>query len=146
MKTKKATKPAKKAVKRVVKTATKPTIFDIVTPKTYREFDKSVAKLDKQFGMGKVALIHEDGMGEGIWYTPANAESKKILDGNSYDEFAFVRLANQPLGWNDLTWGGLVKVRTKGPELRPEGRLEDQTDEIIRTDREQILKLRAEKP
>lgn len=109
--------------------------------KTLKALEKEVSKLEKSFGLCKVRLIHEDGSGEGIWAVPADAESKARLDNDkSQDEFAFVRLCNMPLGWNNLNWGGLVRVKTNG-EIRADGHLEEQDLPQIRNDQQNVSTL-----
>lgn len=94
--------------------------------KKFKDLEKKIEELDKSLGLLKVNLIHEGGEGEGIWAVPADPGSKaKIMADSSRGDFAFVRLCNTPLGWNDLTWGGLVRVKTNGDQ-RPMAHLEDQ--------------------
>lgn len=112
--------------------------------KTFKELEKKIDALDKALGLVKVNLIHEDGETEGIWAVPVDPGSKaRILSESSHNEFAFVRLCNTPLGWNGLTWGGLVRVKTRGDE-RPEARLHDQAMPMIDNDKTNLSTLVAE--
>lgn len=112
--------------------------------KTIKDLEKKIESLDKTFGMCKVRLIHEGGEGEGIWAVPADADSKAKLDNDaSIDEYAFVRLCNMPLGWNGLSWGGLVRVKTAGSD-RAVGNLDEQNLAELREDRKNLSKLIAE--
>lgn len=112
--------------------------------KSLKELEKTVQKLDKTLGLTKVRLVHASGDGEGIWAVPTDADSKAKLESDlSHNEFAFVRLMNQPLGWNDLSWGGLVRVKTNG-RLRADGILDDQDLPEIIADRANIQELIAE--
>ena len=112
--------------------------------KKFKDLEKKIDALDKSFGLIKVRLIHESGDSEGIWAVPTDSDSNdKIHSDTSNGEFAFVRLCNTPLGWNDLTWGGLVRVRTAGSQ-RPVARLEDQETPELDTDKTNLSALIVE--
>jgi hypothetical protein len=109
-----------------------------------KELEKEVGKLDKSFGLIKVNLVHETGDNEGIWAVPADATSAaKTKNDNSNGEFVMVRLCNQPLGWNNLTWGGLVRAKTKG-SMRPDAFLEDQGMPLLDSDKSNLGNLVVE--
>lgn len=111
--------------------------------KKFKDLEKKIDGLDKSFGLLKVNLVHESG-NEGIWAVPADADSKtKMESDDSNGEFAFVRLCNTPLGWNDLTWGGLVRVKTNGSE-RPSAHLEDQKIPMLDADKTNLSALVVE--
>jgi hypothetical protein len=114
-------------------------MLEIMMFKNVKGLEKAVEKLEKEFGLCKVNLVHEEGMNEGIWAVPIDADSKAKLDSDvSRDEYAFVRLCNAPLGWNDLTWGGLVRVKTSGDQ-RALGHLNEQNVKEIKEDRANLV-------
>lgn len=102
--------------------------------------NKLVSALVKQFNYCKINLIYAEGVSEGVWCVPVTKEDSRKLRGDSSGEFAFVRLMNASLGWNHLTWGGLIKVITNG-NSRATARLADQTDAILLSDRENLQAL-----
>lgn len=107
--------------------------------KNVKDLEKTIGGLEKEFGFCKVRLVHEDGPGEGIWAVPVDAASKKKLDNDhSTGEYAFIRLCNTPLGWNNLTWGGLVRVKTAGDQ-RAVGNLDEQDLIEIKEDRANLV-------
>lgn len=109
--------------------------------KTFKELEDKIGELDKSLGLCKVRLIHEDGGGEGIWAVPLDPGSKaKLESDSSKGEYAYVRLCNTPLGWNNLTWGGLVRVKTSG-ELRAVGNLDEQDLPDLKADRDNLTTL-----
>lgn len=109
--------------------------------KTIDELNNEIEGLNKKLGITKVNLVHESGEHEGIWAIPLDEESKAKLDSDtSNGEFAFVRLMNQPLGWNDLSWGGLVRVRTNG-DKRAYAEVSDQNLKALTEDRKNLAEL-----
>lgn len=110
-------------------------------PETFDELQAQLTAGVEKYGHLKVTLVHADGSTEGIWAVPADAESAaRYRTSNSRDEAVLVRLTNVPLGWNGLTWGGLVRARTQG-ERRPEAQLHDQAG--LALDRERLRDLVA---
>lgn len=105
---------------------------------TIDELEATIQKLEKDFGFVKVNLVHEGSGNEGIWAVPIDKESDdKLRSDLSNGEHAFVRLANQPLGWNGLTWGGLVRVKTVGSN-RPMAHVSDQNLQILEDDKKSL--------
>ena len=106
--------------------------------KNVKELEQKISALEKEFGLCKVNLVHEGEGNEGIWAVPTDADSKAKLDNdNSTGEFAFVRLCNMPLGWNGLTWGGLVRVKTAGTN-RAVGNINEQDIKEVKEDRDNL--------
>lgn len=111
--------------------------------KSMKQLGELIEKLSKQFSMNKINLVHARSGTEGIWAIPVDAAQKKLWRNDaSHDELFYVRVANLPLGWCGVPWGGLVAVRTKGKD-RPCAVAADQRYEALQAHNKKLFELVA---
>ena len=108
------------------------------------ELSGETKRLEDKYNLIKVNLSHGDS-NEGIWAVPVDDSSnKKLNDDESREEPVTCRVVNMPLGWNSLTWGGLVVARTNG-DKRAIAYVGEQSTEVLRKDRENLWSIFEEK-
>ena len=110
---------------------------------TIEDLQTEIERLETEFGLLKINLVHDGEGNEGIWAVPIDKTSEERLRSESSEKDVFVRLVNAPLRWGNKDvgfpmWGCLVKAVTKG-EFRAEARVGEQTDQALRDDKAALI-------
>lgn len=98
-----------------------------LSEKEIAERQTKIMEAHEKHGYAKINLLRPGEGNEGVWVTPCDERSRKLMDDNySVGEKVECYLMNMPLPWAGKIWGDKIVARTQGHH-RPTASLEDNT-------------------